>query len=97
MQKAFAFLTEFSRAVLRLIFGENYFVAQLERNVTELQVTVDDYHDQLQRSKVKSGGPGDNNYRQMMIEKEVEYSKLLDDFQVSNLERTHNLYNNSNS
>ena len=50
--------------------------------MTELQVTVDDYHDQLHRSKVKSGGPGDNNYRQMMIEKEVEYSKLLDDFQV---------------
>ena len=50
--------------------------------MNELKLTVDDYHGQLQRSKVRSGGPSDNNYRQMMIEKEMEYSKLLDDFQV---------------
>ena len=43
---------------------------------------MNDYHGQLQRSKVKGGGPAGNNYRQMMIEKEMEYSKLLDDFQV---------------
>ena len=55
---------------------------QLERNLNELKLTVDDYHGQLQRSKVKGGGPADNNYRQMLIEKEMEYSKLLDDFQV---------------
>ncbi len=48
----------------------------------ELQNTVDDYHAQLQRSKVKDG-PEDNNFRKMMREKEEEYSKLLDDFQVS--------------
>ena len=50
--------------------------------MNELKLTVDDYHGQLQRSKVKGGGPAGNNYRQMMIEKEMEYSKLLDDFQV---------------
>ena len=50
--------------------------------MTELQLTVDDYHGQLQRSKVKGGVPQDNNYRRMMMDKEMEYSKLLDDFQV---------------
>ena len=52
----------------------------MERNLNELKLTVDDYHGQLQRSKVKGSGPADN--RQMMIEKEMKYSKLLDDFQV---------------
>lgn len=55
---------------------------QLERRLEELQSTVDDYHGQVQRSKGKVSVAEDNNYRQKMIEKEVEYSKLLDDFQV---------------
>jgi len=58
---------------------------QLERKINELQSVVDDYHEQLQRSKFKGGGV-DNNYRRMMMDKEMEYSKLLDDFEVrSNL------------
>ena len=50
--------------------------------MNELKLTVDDYHGQLHRSKVKGGGQADNNYQQTMMEKEMEYSKLLDDFQV---------------
>ena len=41
--------------------GVLFSLLQLERNLNELKLTVDDYHGQLQRSKVKGGRPAGNN------------------------------------